>query len=72
MNDSESGYYRRFLKEKEEILRHKWYESEKAGLDIGFEKALLDWVAKYRKKWLMNQEEKSKENDSQKCSHQDW
>lgn len=64
MNDSESSFYRRFLKEREEILRHKWYESEKAGLDIGFEKALLDWVFKYRKKWLKEQEEKLKENNS--------
>ena len=29
--------------EREEILRHKWIESEKAGYDIGFERALLDW-----------------------------
>ena len=35
----------------EEILRHKWLESEKAGQDIGFEKALLDWVIKYRSAW---------------------
>ena len=29
-------------------LRHKWIESEKAGYDIGFERALIDWVVKYR------------------------
>lgn len=43
--------YREFLAEREEILRHKWLESEKAGFDIGFEKALLDWVVKYRGTW---------------------
>lgn len=44
--------YRKFLAEREEILRHKWIESEKVGLDIGFEKALLDWIKKHRNKWL--------------------
>jgi hypothetical protein len=32
-------------------LKHKWIESEKAGADIGFEKALLDWIVKYRSNW---------------------
>jgi len=31
--------YREFQAEREEILRHKWYESEKKGHDIGFELA---------------------------------
>lgn len=44
--------YDRFLLEREEILKHKWIESEKQGYDIGFEKALLDWVTNYRKQWL--------------------
>jgi hypothetical protein len=38
-----SVLYKEFLAEREEILKHKWIESEKAGADIGFEKALLDW-----------------------------
>ncbi|MDZ4741921.1 MAG: hypothetical protein SGI98_00705 [Verrucomicrobiota bacterium] len=46
-----SALYREFLAEREEILRHKWIESEKVGYDIGFEKALLDWIVKYRSKW---------------------
>lgn len=46
-----SVLYREFLAEREEILRHKWIESEKAGQDIGFEKALLDWIVKYRSTW---------------------
>ena len=28
----------------EEINRHLWIESEKAGYDIGFEKAAEDWL----------------------------
>lgn len=46
-----SVLYKEFLAEREEILRHKWIESEKAGKDIGFEKALLDWIVKYRSAW---------------------
>lgn len=43
--------YKAFLAEREEILRHKWLESEKMGHDIGFERALLDWVLKHRGEW---------------------
>ena len=46
-----SVLYKEFLAEREEILKHKWIESEKAGTDIGFEKALLDWIVKYRSNW---------------------
>ncbi len=46
-----SSLYREFLAEKEEILKHKWIESEKAGRDIGFEKALTDWIVKHRAAW---------------------
>ena len=43
--------YLEFLAERDEILRHKWIESEKAGLDIGFERALVDWTIKHRHAW---------------------
>ena len=46
-----SVLYKEFLAEREEILKHKWIESEKAGHDIGFERALLDWIVKYRSQW---------------------
>jgi hypothetical protein len=46
--------YKNFLSEREEILKHKWIESEKAGYDIGFEKALLNWVFHHREKWRNN------------------
>lgn len=49
-----SELYREFLAEREEILRHKWIESEKAGHDIGFEKALLDWILNHRSAWKRN------------------
>lgn len=46
-----SSLYREFQAEREEILRHKWLESEKLGYDIGFERALTDWIIKHRAKW---------------------
>jgi len=38
----QSSLYQEFLAEREEILKHKWLESERLGYDIGFERALLD------------------------------
>ncbi|MCS6771682.1 MAG: DUF4032 domain-containing protein [Kiritimatiellae bacterium] len=32
---------------KQEILLHKWYESERAGYDIGWERASVDWLVRY-------------------------
>lgn len=46
-----SSLYQEFLAEREEILRHKWIESEKRGRDIGFERALLDWIRNHREGW---------------------
>ena len=41
-----STLYREFQAEREEILKHKWIESEKAGRDLGTE-AAIDWIMKY-------------------------
>ena len=43
--------YREFLAEREEIVAHKWVLSEKAGVDVGFEEALTDWMLKHRSEW---------------------
>ncbi len=43
--------YREWQAEYEEILRHKWFESEKAGHDIGFDLAYVDWQMKHRQQW---------------------
>ena len=60
-----SVLYKEFLAERAEILKHKWIESEKAGRDIGFEKALLDWVMKYRSNW---RDRRSKEARTEKSA----
>lgn len=46
-----SSIYKEYIEEKEEILKHKWIESEKKGYDIGFDSALIDWIIKHRTKW---------------------
>ena len=51
-----SSLCREFQAEREEILKHKWIESEKAGHDIGFERALTDWIIKHRAKWRKSQQ----------------
>ena len=46
-----TNLYEEFQNERNEILRHKWFLSEKAGHDIGFETALTDWMMNHRSKW---------------------
>jgi hypothetical protein len=53
-----SSLYREFQAEREEILRHKWLESEKAGRDIGFEHALADWIVRHRLRWRRARQER--------------
>lgn len=43
--------YSEFLAEREEILKHKWIASERAGSDVGFERALTEWIFEHRAKW---------------------
>ena len=51
-----SSLYQQYLAEREEVLRHKWLESEKAGRDIGLERALMDWVLNHSTKWRKNRQ----------------
>jgi len=57
-----SNLYREFQAEREEILKHKWIESEKAGYDIGFERALTDWIVKHRSKWRRARQSSTQSN----------
>ena len=47
-----TALYQRFQEERDCILENKWYMSEKEGKDVGFERALLDWIFRYRQTWL--------------------
>ena len=37
---------------KDEINRHLWIESEKAGYDIGWDKGSEDWLENYSADWI--------------------
>lgn len=60
-----SSLYQEFLAEREEILKHKWIESEKAGKDIGFERALTDWIVKHRGKWRRSRQDENTPAEAQ-------
>lgn len=48
---TDSLIYRQYLAEREEILRHKWVESERVGFDIGYDGAWVSWVLRHRANW---------------------
>lgn len=52
MNIQDTSFYKEFMAQREEIMKHKWYESERAGRDIGFTQALIDWTIKFKNKWI--------------------
>ena len=54
----QSLLFKTIEKERYEILRHKWIESEKRGFDIGKDRAVIDWIMKYRSEWEKNNVQK--------------
>lgn len=59
VNISETSLYKEYLAMREEVMKHKWYESEKVGYDIGFAKALIDWIMKYKTAWIQSRKKKN-------------
>ena len=51
--------FREVLAEKEEIMKHKWYESQKAGRDIGWDNALISWVIHHRIQWRRERQQQA-------------
>lgn len=49
----QSRLFKEFAAEREEILRHKWLLSERAGRDVGFNVAAYDWIANHRAGWRL-------------------
>jgi len=43
--------FRHFQAQREEVLKHKWYESERVGHDIGYDLAVTDWIIRHRSEW---------------------
>jgi hypothetical protein len=52
VNVKQSAIFKEYLAMREEIDKHKWYESERQGKDVGFTYALFDWTMKFKSKWL--------------------
>ena len=60
VNERES-FYKLFYEMREEIMRHKWIESEKQNKDIGLEAAITDWMKNHRVNWLNNKLKEDKD-----------
>jgi hypothetical protein len=41
--------------QQEEVAKYKWIESEKAGQDIGWERAYAEWLEKHFPDWERDQ-----------------
>jgi hypothetical protein len=52
MNKLKNAHLLKDRKVVEEINRHLWIESEKAGHDIGFDQAAADWLKNFSKAWM--------------------
>ena len=50
-NTADKDFFKRVKEVLKEIERHKWIESEKAGRDIGGNKAALDWLRHHYDEW---------------------
>ena len=51
-----SSHYGELQAQPQEILKDKWHESGMAGRDVGFERALADWLIKHRSTWRKSRE----------------
>lgn len=55
----------------EEIDRHRWIESEKAGHDIGFDRASTDWLERFSRAWMDYHMPKLKHSDDSKSAEKE-
>ena len=52
-----SSYYQHWVVEHAAIATHKWFLSEKAGHDVGWEYANWNWImGGHRSQWIRAQE----------------
>jgi hypothetical protein len=47
----ESLLFRRLASMRQDVDDHKWFESERAGHDIGYDQALMGWLVKHARNW---------------------
>lgn len=50
--DTSSPYYKFLMMEHEQILKNKWYISERLGKDCGMDYAVWDWYMRVRHVWV--------------------
>lgn len=48
----------------DEMEKHRWLESEKAGQDVG-KRAYFDWISKYARQWRESWEKRYTENEKE-------
>lgn len=53
-----SSLYTAWLLEKQEVMRHKWVLSERAGYDVGWEAAKWNWDMQHRRIWVAEMQER--------------
>ncbi len=64
VNPMSASPYVEFQAELQQIMSHKWFVSEKEGRDVGFERALTDWVKTYRQSWRYERNQLNTELES--------
>jgi hypothetical protein len=52
VNIADTSVYKEYLALRAEVEKHKWYESERAGRDVGFVWALMNWTTKFKSEWI--------------------
>jgi hypothetical protein len=60
-----------FLDERDQILKHKWIESQKAGFDIGIERAVRDWLEKHHPQWVNFRRQEKKKGSSRNSAERE-
>lgn len=60
-----SLFFRELLAEREEVMRHKWFLSEKAGRDVGIHETMADWVANHQLAWRKSWRARNLKNPSE-------
>jgi len=50
-----SNLFQEWEQVKQEVMLHKWFESERAGHDIGWDRAFEDWLIRYGHEFFESQ-----------------
>lgn len=56
--------YRYVRKVEDDINLHKWYQSEKVGHDVGWDRAMVDWTIHIAESYFKNHPAEPNESNS--------